>query len=193
MIDRQRPCAAAAIALLAAGLLLSVGCHRPACVLELRSYQDPYFPETYRLPLDRCVCRDDVSGNRDIIGTATHPTADPKQPPITQYLHVHLFWQPKPGVTFSNETSVNATIRYLVVTPTGSALYVGTGFVYPKRRRWGRLIAEVETARLHLEEQVGMPPEVLGDTRLSGTLVAREDSAATVDLMHELDLHLAEP
>lgn len=178
-------------ALLTVWLAAAVGCQQPASELELRSYKDPYFPEPYHLTLQNCVFRVDASGDRHIAARAFRATGESESGPITQFLHVHLFWQPKPGRTFANSTGVNALMRYVIVTPTGTAAYAGTGFVYPKGQRGETLTAEIESASLRLESQSGTPAEVLGDVRLHGTLVARRDEPATVDLIGELDRHAA--
>ena len=177
--------------LLSFALGWAAGCQQPTSELELISYKDPYSPEHYRLELTQCAYRVDAGGNLHIVGRASSDTHEGNPGKVTQFLHARLFWQPKPGRTFANSTTTDATIRYVIITPTGAAVYSGTGFVYPRRQRGEILIADLERACLRLEAQVGDAPAVLGDAHLSGTLVAREDAHAAVDLIRQLEQHAA--
>jgi hypothetical protein len=167
------------------------GCQAPKSQVEFVSFKDPYFPEPYHVTFEGCTYRVDASGEQDIVGRIVSMRAGTEGGPITQLMHVHLFWQPIPGRTSAEPSTTDATIRYAIITPTGTAVYSGTGFVYPKRG-WGRtLSAAVEAANLRLESQTGTPTEVLGDARVHGTLVAREDAYTAVDVMRELAVHAA--
>lgn len=169
-------------------LALCCGCSSGASRLELVSYKDPYFPERYTLVLDECAYDVDAGGDYHIVGRSSDQP-DPDAGPVEQLLHVHLFWRPRPGKTHDNPTSVDAVIRYVIATHDGLAVYSGTGFIYPKRDRVSDTIrAAVENARLRLVEQRGQPPDLLGEARLTGTLAARDDANAAVNLMRTLDL-----
>ena len=175
--------------MVALGCGLPIGCGQPASELEFTSYKDPYFPETYHVTLDECAYRVGAGGDMHIAGRAASEAGDTETRPTTQLLHVHVFWQPKPGVTFANTNTTDATIRYAVVTGAGTAIYSGTGFVYPERQQGGALSVKIETANLRLESLGGNAPEVFGDARLSGNLWPREDAHTAVDLMRALELH----
>lgn len=181
--------AALVLCTVAAALL---GCHRPTSTVELVSYKDPYFPEPYQVDFDHCVYRVDRGGDHHLVGRADfQPSAD-GQGRVTQFLHVHMFWKPWPGKTYADSTGMDATLRYVIVTQSGVASYVGTGFVYPKRqRRNGTIVAKIEHARLRLETLVGAPPELLGDARLNGTLVATHQPNQALDTLREMELHAA--
>ncbi|MFQ5805635.1 MAG: hypothetical protein ACE5I3_04205 [Phycisphaerae bacterium] len=167
-----------------------LGCTRPSAALELTSYKDPYFPETYEVALADCAYYVGPGGDYHVVGRASHTPEDGTGGTITQLLHVHLFWKPRPGKTFDNPTTVDAIIRYAIVTDSGVAVYSGTGFVYPKRRRVSdELIAEIEIARLRLDSEAGDAPELLGAARLTGKLVAQNNASLAVDLRRQLDLH----
>ncbi len=172
--------------------LLLLGCARPAGTLELTSYKDPYLPQTYLVEFDDCAYYCGPGGDYHIIGRATHaPAGDPKGE-ITQLLHVHLFWRPRPGKTFDNPTTVDATIRYAILTEQGAAIYCGTGFAYASQRRMSDLLdVKVENARLRLEHQSGDTPDLIGNARAIGELLAENNAGLVVDLRRELDLRAA--
>jgi len=173
----------------AVALGCGTGCRSRDASVELISYQDPYFPDQRRIVFDRCVYRVDGSGNRHIAAQALVVPADVAGGPVTHYLHVQMFWQPVPGRTFADSSGTDAVIRYVIVTPEGTAGYAGTGFVYAPRKSGQELDAKVESATLRLESQTSEAGGVLGDVSLHGELEARRDAAATVDLVRELELH----
>ena len=168
------------------------GCGRPSATIELVSYKDPYFPEVYTVEFSECAYQVDAGGDYHFVGRTTREPEDGASGPITQLLYVHVFWKPRPGKTFTDKTNNDATIRYAIITDSGVAVYAGTGFVYPKRKRFGSdVVARLERARLRLESLVGQAPELLGDARLTGKLVANQDANLTVDVRRELELHAA--
>lgn len=179
-----------------AGVVLSVslallagaaaGCHSSS--FQIVSYKDPYFPEHYRTALTDCVYRTDPSGDVHAVGRATRAT---EQGTTRQYLYIHMFWQPKPGKTPAEQSATDATFRYVVTTNTGATTYAGTGFVFPQQRAGGHLEIAIESARLHLESQRGEVGDVLGDSRLTGTLIARRDPPAAANLIREAELSAA--
>ena len=181
------------VAVAVSAVLLAVGCGRPHARLELTSFKDPYFPETYCVDLNQCAYYQGPSGDYHIVGRAENTPAE-GEPSVTQIIHIHMFWQPRPGKTVSNSTSVDAVIRYAILTDQGAALYSGTGFVYPKKRRMSDdIIAKLEVGRLRIDQEVGEAPELLGAARVVGTLVSQPDAAMTVDLRRQIDVRFGPP
>ena len=189
MNSRRRLVVALVGALLVLSLGLSVGCGQRVSGIELISYKDPYFPEPYTVVFDECAYRQDADGDLHIVGRTSVEPDDYQAGSLTQLIYVHVFWQPKPGVTFANATTTTAIIRYVIVSAEGTTTYSGTGFTCPKGRRGRKLKVPIETANLRLESHFGDAPELLGDARLSGVLWAEENAHAAVDLMRTLELH----
>lgn len=176
--------------LASAAMLLPLGCGRPTAIVKFTSYKDPHFPEVYQVELEQCAYYVGPGGDYHIVGSATHIPEDGSTGTIAQLLHLHMFWKPWPGKTFDDSSSVDATIRYAIVTERGAAMYCGTGFVYPRKRRMSDdVVVEIEVGRLRLASRKGDPPELLGTARLTGTLVADNDASLAVDLRRRLDLH----
>ncbi len=189
--DRRRASAVAAKTALAVLLPVAIlsgttGCAGRSGVLKVVSYLDPYFPETYSVKLAEGAFRIDSGGDTHLLARASG--AEP-QPTLEQFVHVHLFWRPKPGKTHDDPSTVDSVIRYVVRSPGGVAVYEGTGFVYARRDRLtGRVSAEIENARLQLHRIDGDVPDILGESRLSGKILARDDGHAAVDLLRSVDL-----
>ena len=166
---------------LAVGVL--TGC--ATSTVQLVSYKDPYFPERVHIPLSDGAYWTDASGDIHAAGRGTTQT---DQGIATHYLCVHRFWSPKPGKTHVEESMTDATLRFCVATESGVVVYTGTGFVLPKKRLGGGLEITIESARLRLESRRGDLPDLFGNSRLSGTLLAREDPDAATDLIREAEL-----
>ena len=59
----------------------------------------------------------------------SHSTDAASGKPVDQIATVHVFWHPQGGVTTLNSSALNATFRYLVMTPDAVGMYEGAGFV----------------------------------------------------------------
>lgn len=189
MMSSLRVVAPAALALSLALLAVLPGCG-PSARLELRSFRDPYFPETVRASLDRCAFSRDRNGDFHVAGSAADARLGEYEG-VQQHLYVHIFWRPIPGRTFDDPSGCDATLTYVIQTATGTAVFEGTGFVYAKPPKSGDLGAAIEKARLRLTRRTGDIPEILGDLRLTGTLNAKRDANLATDLRGELERHAA--
>lgn len=180
-------------AILAAPLALigTCGCTLTDSTVRLTSYQDPHFPETFRITFDDCACWQDAGGDTHIAARAVSQTGG-DETAVRQLMHVHLFWKPRPGKTADNPTSVDAIVRYAVASSGGVAVYRGTAFVYPQEQKNPpRLVAQLERAELRPAGKLRSPPEILGTMRIEGTLAARDDGNLAVDIIRELDQYAA--
>lgn len=171
--------------------LLLMGCASSTSQIELTSYKDPYFPEPYVVELEQCAYR--VGPNQDLhIAGKAHDPAEGEDGPLTQFIHLHVYWTPWPGKTPADQSSANAFIRYVLVTQTGVAEYTGTGFVFPKDEPPGKIEVTVDSAYLKLELLEGQVPDVLGDTRMQAELHADDDAIAAARLIRASQI-LREP
>ncbi len=188
MISHGRRCSRIVrLAILGLGLA-SAGCASITSRVTVVSYKDPYFPEPTAISLYDCAYWNDGSGDLHVAARGSGPYTASATGPIERILYVHVYWRPHPGVTFANETTTTATIRYVVATRNGAAMYTGTGFAYPKKPSGGQLEIDIESANLQLDSITGEGPEVLGVSRLTGTMIARCDPHLAVDLMRESEL-----
>lgn len=172
-------------------LPLLAGCPNAASLrsnITVTSLKDPYFPEPYAVTFDRCVYQTAADGDRHVLAVRASQGEGGE---IRQYLHLHLFWKPRPGKTFSDPSINDSIAEYVIVTPQGSAAYSGTAFVYPRPLSDGRLRCPVERGNLRLETINGSPTEVLGDATLAGELIATEDAGLAVELRRLVARHLS--
>lgn len=188
MMNSRKRLARAAAALLSGALATGLcGCGFTSRV-ELKSFNDPYFPETFFFSPSVCAYRYDAGGDRHIVAYAGGE-AESGEAATQQWLHVHIFWHPRPGKTRDNPTSMDATVRYVVKTPKGVTHYSGTAFVYARSASVGEgLIVDLESGRMHLDEADGSTADMLGETRLRGKLEARLDANTALDLQRQMAL-----
>lgn len=190
----SRPAQPQAVKRTAGGALLAATLTLTACApagrVQIRSYKDPYFPESFEVRFEQCAFLQDGTRDYHIVARSARVPQGGGIGPVTQILHVHVFWTPRPGKTFDDPSTHTATLRYAIVTPGGVALYEGAGFVYPERR-WidGHLVAHIEQARLGPRLRTGDAPDLLGESHLVGALQAAADPPLTIDLRRELEQH----
>jgi hypothetical protein len=171
-------------------VLLSLGgCKRPIGELELTAYKDPVSPQTFDVKLWEGAYYVEPGGDYHIVGRSVHqPAGGAGTGEITQLVHIHMFWRPRPGKTFANSSMIDAVLRYAIVTDQGAALYDGTACVFVKKTYGGKLKITLEGGRLQLSAQDGTAPEILGAARVEGELTAGPDSSLALQLRREIDL-----
>lgn len=180
-------------ALLPAALLslcLAVGC-APRYELQLVSYKDPYFPETLQLSPSDCAWRQEHGGDIHIVARSSDLVGEPPVA-VEQYLHARLFWRPRPGKTPVDSGTINANLRFVVMTDRGVSEYEGTGFVFVKKFEHGKPAdVRLESSALKPVRTSGTAPELFGEIRLTGRMKAAADESTALDLVRRAEVREA--
>lgn len=193
MSNPPRPASLASLALLA--LVGTAGCQRPGPALRFVAHtgSDARQRYTVRVP-QACYDRDAAGDLRFAAHTSSTLPDNPEAGRVDQYLWLRLTWVPIPGKTYDNPSAINCLIEYLIRTPTGQARYSGTGFAYPYHQRFSDAIRlSIERADLHLQSRTGDIPDLLGNARLTGTLIARPDAATCTDIRRRMQIEPLTP
>jgi hypothetical protein len=108
--------------------------------------------------------------------------------PVEQIATVRVFWRPVGGRTSMNITSLNATYRYVLMTPDTVAMYEGAGFV----RLWGKnggkdLKARLMDGDLRLTQASAGFVDTLHRARIRGNFTAKYDDVRALDVL--IDAH----
>jgi hypothetical protein len=104
--------------------------------------------------------------------------------PITQIATIRVFWHPKGGVTTLNRAALNATFRYLVMTPDSVGMYEGAGFVRPSSKDGAaRFNARVIDGDMRLTQASANFNDTLGRSHFRGYFSAVYNDARAVDLL----------
>ncbi|HVS70880.1 MAG TPA: hypothetical protein VHQ47_06470 [Phycisphaerae bacterium] len=106
--------------------------------------------------------------------------------PVDQIFTLRIFWRPIGGKTSLQNTALNATYRYALMTPTSVGLYEGAGFVrlYGKNGKH-RLPIRIMDGDLRLTQASSNFQDNIGRARIRGNINATFDDARAVDLLHQ--------
>jgi hypothetical protein len=97
-----------------------------------------------------------------------------------QFLHAQLLWIPLPGRTPVDETAMNVTLRYVVVSQGRVGVYGGGGFAWPSGKPGeDDLTLSIEGGSLSLLARSDGFTDLLTPAQLSGTLTAKLDPELT--------------
>lgn len=104
--------------------------------------------------------------------------------PIDQIATIRVFWHPKGGVTSLHPTALNATFRYVVMTPTSVGMYEGAGFVRLNSKDGARKFeARVIDGDMRLTQASSTFKDTLGRAHIKGYFSAIYDDATAVDML----------
>ena len=186
MMNKRRATRSMIMMLAVVGLVgVCAGCRSQTSCVELVSYMDPLAPERYVVELADCVYRVDHGGRIQAVGRAVDSSGDEA---TRQYVLAEVYWRPLPGKTNVDSSTADMLLRYVIATDTGVAVYSGTGFTLPRKKRGDRLAIEIESGRLQLETLSGDMPDMLGAAHLTGSFVADQDGVAAAQLIREMQL-----
>jgi hypothetical protein len=103
---------------------------------------------------------------------------------VEQIATVRVFWRPVGGRTTMETSALNATYRYVLITPDSVGMYEGAGFV----RLWGKdgvhhLSARLMDGDLRLTESSNNFVDTLGRSRVRGNFSAIYNDAKAFDML----------
>lgn len=168
------------LALAAAAMICTAGCKSfgPLTLTPVKSNRlalEPQFSEGfYRVTQDHTY--------RFYLQTVQHHTSK-NHPRVTQIAIINVFWRPIPGVTPILSSAINATIRYIVITPGGVGMYQGAGFVRLFNSRGaGVMHGAIVDGDLRLTGSGGYFKDALGPCRIRGNFTAVRGAAKEIEL-----------
>ncbi|MFQ5425108.1 MAG: hypothetical protein ACE5F9_14170, partial [Phycisphaerae bacterium] len=113
---------------------------------------------------------------------------------LSQFIHIRVFWRPRPGSTFAERTQTNANIVYGLRRGDDVISYEGAGFVYFTMSRDEKTITgAIESATLGPGRSAGRPGDYFGPCHLSGSFTAQADRHRVVSVLHEVVRRLGPP
>lgn len=161
-------------------LVFLAGCQTPESALVIRS-------ETLadaKIEFPTCYYQAAGNGELFVVGNTIR---DQDEFLTAEWIELKIYWKPRPGKTASNDSMTNALIWYAVQQGEGLTVYRGTAFVRVKADEDdGTMLVRVR--RASFDEPITLGPVLIEERiRLSGTLIAEQDSMATGRLRRELD------
>jgi len=102
--------------------------------------------------------------------------------PVEQIVVMRVFWEPLGGTTSLNPASLNATYRYIVMTPDAVGMYEGAGFVRMHQYYGAQTMkAWVVQGDLRLTESTAGFNDTLGRSGFAGSFSATLSDMETMD------------
>jgi len=103
---------------------------------------------------------------------------------VEQIAAIRVFWRPRGGVTTLNSSAVNATIRYIIMTPDSMGMYEGAGFVRLLSSTGSSPFqARVMDGDLRLTQASNSFVDTLGRAHINGAFTATYDDAKAMDML----------
>jgi hypothetical protein len=103
---------------------------------------------------------------------------------VEQVATIRVFWRPRGGVTTLDAAALNATFRYVVMTPDAIGMYEGAGFVrLASADGVHRLEARVVDGDLRLTQASANFVDTLGRAHMRGYFSALYDDSRAVDML----------
>jgi hypothetical protein len=216
---RRRPSSLVVRALLVAALLIPAGgCRQIETRFDVLSFHNPDQPEQFTERFQVGSFSVDAQNNWDIVfeipasrievqrplystsSPASQPADEASRPvktettPMSQYVHIQVFWRPLPGTTYAESSQTNASILYCLITGNDAISYEGAGFVYFTQSYDKQTITgQIESATLVPVRTVGEPVDLFGPCRLQGFFVAHQDRRRVVSILQRLRKNLGRP
>jgi hypothetical protein len=104
--------------------------------------------------------------------------------PVEQVATIRVFWRPKGGVTTLNPSALNATFRYVVMTPDALGIYEGAGFVLLNSRTGAaKFQARVMDADMRLTQKSVSFIDNLGRAHMRGYFTASYNDEKTAEVL----------
>jgi len=104
--------------------------------------------------------------------------------PVEQVVTIRAFWHPIGGVTTLNPTAINATFRYLIMTPDAVGMYEGAGFIrLQSKTGMKKFEARVMDGDMTLTQASATFVDAIGRARINGYIKATYDDAKAMDLI----------
>ena len=105
---------------------------------------------------------------------------------VDQVATIRVFWRPRGGVTTLNPSAVNATIRYVIMTPDAIGMYEGAGFVRLESKTGdSRFQARVMDGDLRLTQASTSFVDTLGRAHINGAFTATYDDVKAMDMLRD--------
>jgi hypothetical protein len=112
----------------------------------------------------------------------SHTIDQPTGKPVDQIATIRVFWRPRGGVTTLNSSALNATFRYIIMTPDAVGMYEGAGFVrLLSNAGVSRMKARITDGELRLTESSDKFADNLGRAHIHGYFTANFDDVRTLD------------
>ena len=170
-----------------AGAVAMVGCGPNKTRFNIADYRADGSTTTYFEDFDECYYCREPDGRFDFIARRVGVGTRDADERITQVVHLRGIWRANPGRTYAEDTMINATVSYLIVSGAGGASFEGGGFV-SFRENHSRTVAtgKLELAKLAPVRRLGEGRQIFERAELRGQFRAARDRRQVVRILTEM-------
>jgi len=170
------------------------GCNNQETRIDLTTFDQSGQTQQHYAEFRRASYRKSHSGMLELVLRSEQPSSiDPTQT-ITQIVYIKSLWTPKPGITFAEESQINARVQYAIITPPTGVRYDGAGFIsYSRKRHTGEIVGKIESGTLAPRLRMGDAVEPFGTARFTGTFCAQENPRDVVTTVQMLESQFSKP
>ena len=176
------------IACVAAAALLSqlaTGCNPEITCFNVIDYRQSGLTNEYHQAFDECYYRFDAANNLELVARQRTFSDDGSQ--NTQVVHLQTFWRVRPGRTSAEQSMINATVSYMIVTPPTGAGFEGSGFLcYDENRDENRIQGRLERSTLTPYRRLGDADRLFDRAELTGPFFAERNEAMVVQILNDM-------
>ncbi len=169
----------------------AAGCGTPPNRIYIQTFSEPAAPRKYLTDFTEAYFARSADGGVDILLRWNEPAqADPTQY-TEQIVHAHSFWTPVLGTTRAEASMINASLRFMILTPPTGVGYEGAGFLSFQINRAGdTLEGRIESGELSPRQVAGGAKEPFGPARIEGRIRAVNNRRQLLRLLHEAERKL---
>ncbi len=163
------------------------GCAPRQTRFFIADHRDDGPPRRYYENFEECYYCRDARGNVDIVARRRTPPAGSAEETVTQVLHIRLVWTAVPGRTRAEQSMINATVAYLIVSSDSGASFEGGGFAtFTENRKGTALAGKLESSALSPQRRLGVGGDLFARASVTGQFRARRDKRQVVRLLNEM-------
>ena len=140
-----------------------------------------------------CYYSTDPAGHFDFVARRVGFGESDADERITQVVHLRGIWHSVPGRTYAEETMINATVSYMIVSDSGGASFDGGGFVsFRENRKKTVATGKLELAKLAPVRRLGDGRRIFERAEVKGVFKAARDRRQVIRILTEMR-HLLGP
>lgn len=164
----------------------AAGCARVKTTqFEVVDYRSVGEPARYFQPFEECYYR--IRGRENLDLVARRESVDADGVRTLQVVHLRTFWRAVPGRTQAEDTMINTTVSYLIISGPTGASFEGSGFMtFRENRKRTQVKGTLELASLTPQRRLGNAEKLFERAELSGSLVATRDDRKVISILHEM-------
>lgn len=154
-------------------------------ITDYRAFGDS---KQYQETFDEGYYDIDPQGNINVVLRSISESSDGPGHEIAQVVHLRTLWRSVPGETVADETQLNATVGYYILTGQAGAAYEGAGSLfYKKMKRKPVVTGTLDLASIKPTRSLAVGQELFERGTLRGRFTAIHDPRRVVAITNEMN------